>query len=144
MHGKVSSCPSCTAGSRSMLLCMDPNFFCFLLDIFTWSFHRGLLLMHVLLIRCRLFRHKRALAATANACLLQKCLKQRMWDNSSQQCRQLPGIGKLLSERLVAAGLGKLRDLEAADPRLIEYLTQRKYPFGAHNCLMLCCQNGIS
>ncbi len=71
------------------------------------------------------------LAATANALLLHKCLKQRIWDNCSLECRQLPGIGRLLSERLAAAGIGRLRALEAADPRLIESVTQRHYPFGA-------------
>jgi len=43
----------------------------------------------------------------------------------------VPGIGKLLSERLHAAGLGSLRQLAAADPRRIEAVTQRHYPFGA-------------
>lgn len=58
-----------------------------------------------------------------------------MWDNSNQECRQLPGIGRLLSERLTAAGLGKLRDLETADARVIESVAQRHYPFGAHSQL---------
>ena len=44
---------------------------------------------------------------------------------------QLPGIGKLLSTRLHAAGLGTLRQLAAADPRRIEATTQRNFPFGA-------------
>jgi hypothetical protein len=43
----------------------------------------------------------------------------------------VPGIGKLLSERLHAAGLASLRQLAAADPRRIEAVTQRHYPFGA-------------
>lgn len=77
----------------------------------------------------------KALAATANALLLHKCIKQRMWDNSNQECRQLPGIGRLLSDRLTAAGLGKLRDLETADARVIESVTQRHYPFGTHSHL---------
>jgi ATP-dependent DNA helicase HFM1/MER3 len=58
-----------------------------------------------------------------------------MWDNSIMECRQLPGIGKLLSERLAAAGLGKLRELETADARKIESVTQRNYPFGAY-CIL--------
>lgn len=43
----------------------------------------------------------------------------------------MPGIGKLLSERLHAAGLSTLRELAAADPRRIEAVTQRHYPFGS-------------
>ena len=79
---------------------------------------------------CRLFAHKQALAATANALLLQKCLKQKMWDNCSAECMQLPGVGKQTSKALAAAKLSKLRQLEAADPRKIEAVTQRHYPFG--------------
>ena len=79
---------------------------------------------------CRLFAHKQVLAATANALLLQKCLKQRMWDNSSMECMQLQGVGKQTSKLLAAAKLGKLRQLAAADPRKIEAVTQRHYPFG--------------
>ena len=37
---------------------------------------------------CRLYAHKRMLAATSNALLLQKCLKQRLWDNTRFECRQ--------------------------------------------------------
>ena len=32
--------------------------------------------------------HKRLLAATSNALLLQKCLKQRLWDTTQFECRQ--------------------------------------------------------
>ena len=95
------------------------------LDVFACS--------RYLTILFRLFQHKKALAATANALLLHKCLKQRMWDNSNQECRQLPGIGRLFSERLTAAGLGRLRDLETADARVIESVAQRHYPFGTHS-----------
>ena len=70
------------------------------------------------------------LAATANALLLQKCLKQKMWDSSCAECMQLQGVGKQSSKLLVAAKLGKLRQLAAADPRKIEAVTQRHYPFG--------------
>ena len=70
------------------------------------------------------------LAATANALLLHKCLRQRMWENSGLQCRQLSQVGKLLSKRLAAVDLGKLSQLSIADPRRIESVTQRNYPFG--------------
>ena len=70
------------------------------------------------------------LAATANATLLLKCLQQRQWDSSSLQARQLPSITRAMARRLSDAGLGSLRQLEAADPRRIEGIAQRKYPFG--------------
>ena len=79
---------------------------------------------------CRLCQDKGILAATANALMLHKCLKQRMWDSSGVEVRQLPGIGRLLGDRLAGAGMGTLRQLEAADPRRIEAITQRHFPFG--------------
>jgi hypothetical protein len=48
------------------------------------------------------------------------------------QARQLPGIGRQLAQRLRAAGVGTLRQLAELDPRRIETITQRNYPFGAH------------
>jgi len=78
----------------------------------------------------RLFAHKEALAATANALLLQKCLKQKMWDSTNVECMQLQSVGKQTSKLLAAAQLGTLRQLAAADPRKIEAVTQRHYPFG--------------
>ena len=53
-----------------------------------------------------------------------------MWEGTDRQCRQLPGVGKLLSEKLAAAGMQTLEALELADPRRIEMVTQRNYPFG--------------
>ena len=78
----------------------------------------------------RLYAHKELLAATANALLLRKCLRQRMWDDSQQQGRQLRNVGRQMSERLAAKGIATLRQLAAADARRIEIVTQRNYPFG--------------
>ena len=52
-------------------------------------------------------------------------------DVDKLQARQLPGIGRLLAQRLQAAGAGTLRQLAVLDPRRIETITQRNYPFGA-------------
>ncbi len=62
--------------------------------------------------------------------LLHKSLKNRMWGGSRHVTRQLPGIGNLLAERLAAAGIDHLHKLQDADPRRIETVTQRHYPFG--------------
>lgn len=53
-----------------------------------------------------------------------------MWDDSRHVARQLPGIGSLLADRLAAAGLDHLRKLQDTDPRRLETVTQRHYPFG--------------
>lgn len=90
---------------------------------------------------CRYFAHVGRLAATANASLLHKALKSRMWDNSRRLTRQLPGIGKLLADRLADAGIDHLVKLESADPRRIETITQRHYPFG-EMFLHGCCVEG--
>ena len=79
---------------------------------------------------CRYFAHIGRLAATANSLLLHKGLRNRMWDDSRHVTRQIPGIGSLLTDRLAAAGIDQLRKLQDTDPRRIETVTQRHYPFG--------------
>ena len=102
-----------------------------------------------MLCPCRYFAYMARLAATANSLLLHKGLRNRMWDDSCHVTRQIPGIGSLLAERLAAAGIHHLRKLQEADPRRIETVTQRHYPFGEHFAalsayavLMLCCFHG--
>ena len=70
------------------------------------------------------------LAGAANARILLKCIKGRLWGDSPSQSKQLPNIGKLLSERLKKGGIGKLKQLIEADPRKIEAVTQKHFPFG--------------
>jgi len=53
-----------------------------------------------------------------------------MWRESEQQCRQLAGVGRVISERLSARGLGSIDALEAADAGLIEATALARYPFG--------------
>jgi hypothetical protein len=78
----------------------------------------------------RVYAHVGALAATGNALTLEKALRHRMWPGSREECRQLPNIGKLLGSRLAANGMGSLLALQDTDPRKIEAVTQRNYPFG--------------
>ena len=82
----------------------------------------------------RYFAHVKRLEETGNALLLHKALRQHMWSGSALYCRQLPGIGKLLAERLAAAQCCSLHALAALDARRIEAITQRNYPFGAQRC----------
>lgn len=43
------------------------------------------------------------------------------------------------AERLAVAGIHKLQDLQGIDPRRLEAVTQRSYPFGACSCWVLEC-----
>lgn len=61
-----------------------------------------------------------------------------MWDDSRHVSRQIPGIGSLLAERLAGAGIDQLRKLQEADPRRIETVTQRHYPFGQLTTIQNC------
>ena len=54
-----------------------------------------------------------------------------MWEDTQQQCRQVPSVGPKLGERLSEAGLGDLRAISAADPRQIERVTQKTFPVTA-------------
>jgi hypothetical protein len=79
------------------------------------------------LLRCmaKFFASDARLAAAGNAALLGRALQQRVWEDSPQQCRQLPNVGRLIGQRLQDAGLGAFGALLAADPRHIELAAQR-------------------
>ena len=64
----------------------------------------------------RFFAFSKALAATANSLKLAKSLRQRLWEDSPQLCRQLPNIGRLLASRLAEHGLGSFHALDQVLP----------------------------
>ena len=78
----------------------------------------------------KFFLDRGAFAGGVNALVLAKCLRLQMWRESEQQCRQLTGVGRVISERLSTRGLGSIDSLEAADAGLIEATAQARYPFG--------------
>ncbi|KAK9810502.1 hypothetical protein WJX72_011853 [[Myrmecia] bisecta] len=78
------------------------------------------------------FAHRQQLTATANSLMLTKCLKQRLWENSVQQCRQLRSITRPMAARLLDAGVTSLQQLNATDARRIETVTQQRYPAGSN------------
>ena len=78
----------------------------------------------------KFFLDRGAFAGGVNALVLAKCLRLQMWRESEQQCRQLTGVGRVISERLTTRGLGSIDDLEAADAGLIEATAQARFPFG--------------
>ena len=76
------------------------------------------------------FLHRGAFAGGVNALILAKCIRLQMWQGSGQHCRQLSGVGRVISERLSGRGLGSIDALEAAEPGVIEAAAQARYPFG--------------
>lgn len=69
---------------------------------------------------------------TLNSALLVKSLYQKLWDDSPYLLKQLSGIGMVTAKALHAIGIHSFEDLAEADPRRIEIVTGRKYPFGNH------------
>eukprot|EP01018_Ginkgo_biloba_P008826 Gb_17002 [translate_table: standard] len=73
-------------------------------------------------------RYKEAI----NSMVLAKCLHQRLWDDSPYQLKQLVGVGMVTAKALHLSGINSFEHLEKADPRRLEIITGRKYPFGNH------------
>ncbi|XP_042500241.1 DExH-box ATP-dependent RNA helicase DExH17 isoform X2 [Macadamia integrifolia] len=78
------------------------------------------------------FVYKKNYKGTMNSTLLAKCLHQRLWNDSLYLLKQLPGIGMVTAKALNAAGINSFETLAEADPRRIEIVTSRKFPFGNH------------
>ncbi|KAL0918505.1 hypothetical protein M5K25_010514 [Dendrobium thyrsiflorum] len=79
---------------------------------------------------CFIFR--RSYKGALSSSLLAKCLHQRLWDDSPYLLKQLPGIGMVTAKALHSAGINSFDKMFEADPRKIELITGRKYPFGNH------------
>lgn len=79
--------------------------------------------MHV--SKCRYYEFEKRFAAIAASIRLHRALVQKMWDAFPATCRQLPGIGKLLGEKLLEAGFGDIASMVDADPRHIEKVTNK-------------------
>ncbi|XP_064990995.1 ATP-dependent DNA helicase MER3 homolog [Musa acuminata AAA Group] len=78
------------------------------------------------------FIYRKNYKGTITSTLLAKCLHHRLWENSPYLLKQLPGIGMVTAKALHSAGINSFESLGAADPRKIEIITGRKYPFGNH------------
>ncbi|CAA7397582.1 unnamed protein product [Spirodela intermedia] len=78
------------------------------------------------------FIYRKSYRGALNATLLAKCLDQRLWENSLFLLKQLPGIGMVTAKALRSAGIHSFETMAEADPRKIEMITGRKYPFGNH------------
>ncbi|KAI3845328.1 hypothetical protein MKW98_009394 [Papaver atlanticum] len=78
------------------------------------------------------FIYKKNYKGAFNSTLLAKCLDQKLWDDSPFLLKQLTGIGTVTAKALNSAGINTFGTLADADPRRIEIVTNRKYPFGNH------------
>ncbi|TKY63226.1 ATP-dependent DNA helicase MER3-like [Spatholobus suberectus] len=78
------------------------------------------------------FVYKRNYNGAVNSALLAKSLDQKLWDDSPYLLKQLPGIGMVTAKALHSMGIISFEALAEADPRRIELVTGRKYPFGNH------------
>ncbi|KAL5058416.1 hypothetical protein RYX36_030020 [Vicia faba] len=78
------------------------------------------------------FVYKKNFKGAANSALLAKSFNQKLWDDSPYLLKQLPGIGMVTAKALHSMGVKSFEALAEADPRKIEIVTGRKYPFGNH------------
>ncbi|KAL8153892.1 hypothetical protein V2J09_011652 [Rumex salicifolius] len=78
------------------------------------------------------FIYKKNYKGALNSSLLAKSLHQKLWDDSPYLLKQLPGIGMVTAKALHSMGVNSFETLLEADPRRIEIITGRKYPFGNH------------
>ncbi|XP_064613087.1 probable ATP-dependent DNA helicase HFM1 [Liolophura sinensis] len=62
--------------------------------------------------------------------MLCKCLKSRLWENSKFITKQLEGIGPMLSNAFVNAGITSFQKIEETNPRELELIVNRHPPFG--------------
>ncbi|CAA7046606.1 unnamed protein product [Microthlaspi erraticum] len=76
--------------------------------------------------------YKKNYKGTISSTLLAKSLYQKLWDDSPYLLKQLPGIGMVTAKALHSMGVKSFEALAEADPRRIEIVTGRKYPFGNH------------
>ncbi|WCJ21015.1 hypothetical protein M5689_003208 [Euphorbia peplus] len=78
------------------------------------------------------FIFKKNYKGAVNSILLAKSLYQKLWDDSPYLLKQLPGIGMVTAKALHSMGIKSFDTLAEADPRRIEIVTGRKFPFGNH------------
>ncbi|KAG5624417.1 hypothetical protein H5410_009635 [Solanum commersonii] len=78
------------------------------------------------------FLYRKNYRGALSSALLTKSLYQKVWDDSPYLLKQLPGIGMVTAKALHSMGVKSFASLSDADPRKIEMVTGRKYPFGNH------------
>ncbi|KAJ7560178.1 hypothetical protein O6H91_04G117200 [Diphasiastrum complanatum] len=76
------------------------------------------------------FKYAKRYQETKNALILAKCLLKRLWEDNPYQLKQLGGVGMVTAKAFLQAGIDSFEKLASADPRRLESITGRKYPFG--------------
>ncbi|XP_024533051.1 ATP-dependent DNA helicase MER3 homolog [Selaginella moellendorffii] len=76
------------------------------------------------------FRFMKRFKETVTALKLAKCIHERLWEDSSYQLKQLAGVGMVTAKAFLQSGIDSFDKLAKADPRKLEAITGRKYPFG--------------
>ncbi|EPS65628.1 hypothetical protein M569_09143, partial [Genlisea aurea] len=76
------------------------------------------------------FTFNKSYRGALSSMIITKCLHQKLWDDSPYLLKQLPGIGMVTAKALHSMGVTSFETLRKADPRKIELMTGRKYPFG--------------
>ena len=70
-------------------------------------------------------------SSAVNSFSLAKGLDMRSWPDSKVQCTQLKHVRtKKMTQKLLGANMGEIAKLEAADPRVIEMVLEKAFPFG--------------
>jgi hypothetical protein len=59
-----------------------------------------------------------------------RCIRQRVWDTSDAQTRQLDGVGPVNATALARAGIRTVADVAACEPHQLELVCMRHPPFG--------------
>jgi ATP-dependent DNA helicase HFM1/MER3 len=67
-----------------------------------------------------------------NALQLERCLNAKVWENSSNELRQIDGIGPVSVKKLMNAGVRNIMMLESLEAHQIESVLSRNPPFGTN------------
>ncbi|XP_057523188.1 DExH-box ATP-dependent RNA helicase DExH17 isoform X2 [Amaranthus tricolor] len=78
------------------------------------------------------FFFKKNYKGALNSVALAKSMHHKLWDDSLYLLKQLPGIGMVTAKALHSMGITSFETLADADPRRIEIVASRKFPFGDH------------
>lgn len=62
--------------------------------------------------------------------MLERSLGARVWDDSPLQIKQVDKLGDVSVQKLAAAGIRSLEELETTEPHRIEMVLGRNPPFG--------------
>ncbi|XP_056695615.1 DExH-box ATP-dependent RNA helicase DExH17 isoform X2 [Spinacia oleracea] len=78
------------------------------------------------------FFFKKNYRGAMNSIALAKSMHHKLWDSCPYLLKQLPGIGMVTAKALHSMGITSFETLADADPRRIEIVANRKFPFGDH------------